>query len=52
MDQQNTFKLIRQLRADLGLKQEMFAAKIGVTKMIKVNLLYWQCLGLRGYKKK
>ncbi len=31
MDQQNTFKMIRQLRADLGLTQEQFAAKIGVT---------------------
>ena len=31
MDQQNTFKMIRQLRADLGLTQEQFATKIGAT---------------------
>ena len=31
MDQQNTSKMIRQLRADLGLTQEQFAAKIGAT---------------------
>ncbi len=31
MDQQNTSKMIRQLRADLGLTQEQFVAKIGAT---------------------
>jgi len=31
MDQQDTSKMIRQLRADLGLTQEQFAAKVGVT---------------------
>ena len=31
MDQQDTSKKIRQLRAALGLTQEQFAAKIGVT---------------------
>ncbi len=31
MDQQDTSKRIRQLRAALGLTQEQFAAKIGVT---------------------
>ena len=59
MDQHNTFKMIRQLQADLGLTQEQFAAKIGVTvstvnrwKKIKVNLLHWQCAGLRESNKK
>ena len=31
MDQQDTTKMIRQLRAALGLTQEQFAAKVGVT---------------------
>jgi len=31
MEQQDTSKIIRQLRAELGLTQEQFAAKIGVT---------------------
>jgi len=31
MDQQDTSKMIRQLRAALGLTQEQFAAKVGVT---------------------
>ncbi len=31
MDSQDTSKMIRELRADLGLTQEQFAAKIGVT---------------------
>jgi putative transcriptional regulator len=31
MDQQDTSKMIRQLRTDLGLTQEQFAAKLGVT---------------------
>lgn len=31
MKQQDTSKMIRQLREDLGLTQEQFAAKLGVT---------------------
>ena len=31
MDRQDTSKMIRELRADLGLTQEQFAAKLGVT---------------------
>ena len=31
MDRQDTSKLIRELRADLGLTQEQFAAKLGMT---------------------
>ncbi len=31
MDQQDTSKVIRELRAGLSLTQEQFAAKIGVT---------------------
>ena len=31
MDQQDTSKMIRELRAALALTQEQFAAKIGVT---------------------
>ena len=31
MDKQDTSKMIRQLRAALGLTQEQFAAKVGVT---------------------
>ena len=31
MDKQETSKMIRELRADLGLTQEQFAAKLGVT---------------------
>ena len=31
MDQQNTSKIIRKLRASLALTQEQFAVKIGVT---------------------
>ena len=31
MEQQDTSKMIRQLRAALGLTQEQFAAKVGVT---------------------
>ena len=31
MDKQETFKMIRELRAALGLTQEQFAAKLGVT---------------------
>jgi transcriptional regulator with XRE-family HTH domain len=31
MVQQDTSKMVRQLRADLGLTQEQFAAKVGVT---------------------
>ncbi len=31
MDQQDIAQLIRQLRADLGLTQEQFAAKLGIT---------------------
>ena len=31
MDKQDTSKMIRELRAALGLTQEQFAAKIGVT---------------------
>ena len=31
MNQQDTSKMIRELRADLGLTQEQFAAKVGVT---------------------
>ncbi len=31
MDQQDTSRMFRQLRAGLGLTQEQFAAKIGVT---------------------
>ncbi len=31
MDQQDTSKMVRQLRAALGLTQEQFAAKVGVT---------------------
>ncbi len=31
MDRQDTSKMIRELRADLGLTQEQFAAKIGAT---------------------
>ncbi len=31
MDQQDTSKMFRQLRASLGLTQEQFAAKVGVT---------------------
>ena len=31
MDRQDTSKMIRELRADLGLTQEQFAAKVGVT---------------------
>ena len=31
MDQQDTSKMIRQLRIALGLTQEQFAAKAGVT---------------------
>ena len=31
MDQQDTSKMIRELRAALGLTQEQFASKIGVT---------------------
>ncbi len=31
MDRQDTSEMIRELRADLGLTQEQFAAKIGVT---------------------
>lgn len=31
MDEQNISKLVKELRADLGLTQEQFAAKIGVT---------------------
>ena len=31
MDKQDTSKMIRQLRAALGLTQEQFAAKLGVT---------------------
>ena len=31
MDKQDTSKMIRELRADLGLTQEQFAAKIGMT---------------------
>ncbi len=31
MDKQDTSKMIRELRADLGLTQEQFAAKLGVT---------------------
>ena len=31
MDQQNTSKMICKLRTNLGLTQEQFAAKIGVT---------------------
>jgi putative transcriptional regulator len=31
IDQQDTSKMIKQLRAALGLTQEQFAAKLGVT---------------------
>ncbi len=31
MDRQDTFKMIRELRTDLCLTQEQFAAKLGVT---------------------
>ena len=31
MNRQDTSKMIRELRADIGLTQEQFAAKIGVT---------------------
>ncbi len=31
MDRQDTSKMIRELRADIGLTQEQFAAKLGVT---------------------
>jgi transcriptional regulator with XRE-family HTH domain len=31
MDRQDTSKMIRELRADPGLTQEQFAAKLGVT---------------------
>ena len=31
MDQQDISKMVRELRAALGLTQEQFAAKIGVT---------------------
>ncbi len=31
MDRQDTSKMIKELRADLGLTQEQFAAKLGVT---------------------
>ena len=31
MDKQDTSKMIRGLRADLGLTQEQFAARLGVT---------------------
>ena len=31
MDKQDTSKMIRELRTDLGLTQEQFAAKLGVT---------------------
>ena len=31
MDQQDTSKMIKQLRAALGLTQEQFAAMVGVT---------------------
>ena len=31
MDKQDTSKMIRELRANLGLTQEQFAAKLGVT---------------------
>ena len=31
MVQQDTYKMIRQLRAAFGLTQEQFAAKVGVT---------------------
>lgn len=31
MDGQDISKLVKELRADLGLTQEQFAAKIGVT---------------------
>ena len=31
MDQQDVPKMVRELRADLGLTQEQFAVKIGVT---------------------
>ena len=31
MDKQDTSKMIKELRADLGLTQEQFAAKLGAT---------------------
>ena len=31
MDKQNTSKMVREVRTTLGLTQEQFAAKIGVT---------------------
>ena len=41
MDQQDTSKMIRQLRAALGLTQEQFAAKVGVTfSTVKAHRLY------------
>jgi DNA-binding XRE family transcriptional regulator len=37
MDQQDTSKMIRQIRAAFGLTQEQFAAKVGVTYSTKIT---------------